>query len=241
MLAVRSDEPGARARLVDAYRPLIRHMARSYVGTPNVERDDLYQAGVVGLLRAADRFDPELGVGFWAYGSWWVRQAMQQTTAELSRPVVLSDRALRRLARVRDVRRHLQQQAAREPSSAELAHRSGIDRDHVELLLASDRRPRGLTERVGPDESTTTVGDLVADPQAEDEYDALLEARPVETLPALLDGLTERERRVVRERYGLDGPERTLREVGSSLGVTAERVRQIEREALDKLRAALTG
>jgi RNA polymerase primary sigma factor len=239
VMAARRGEAAARARLVAAFRPLVCHMARTYAGTPNLERDDLLQAGVVGLLRAADRYDPELGTRFWAYASWWVRQAMQQTAAELGHPVVLSDRALRQLARVKAARQALQHEAAREPSSAEVARRSGIDRDHVERLLACDRRPRGLAERVGGAESGTTVGDLVADPRAEDGYDALLDARSVDILPALLDGLTERERQVVCARFGLDGPARTLRELGSSLGLTGERVRQIERGALDKLRAAV--
>jgi RNA polymerase primary sigma factor len=197
------------------------------------------QAGVVGLLRALERYDPSLGTPFWAYATWWVRQAMQQLVADLSRPVVLSDRALRHLARLQDARRALMQRIGREPTTAELMLASGLSRAQMESLLAVERRPRPLDEPVHGEESTAaSFGESLADPRAEDPFDAVPRRSEAESLPEMLDVLTERERMVVRARYGFDGPDRTLRELAAVLGVSAERVRQIQEGALEKLRAA---
>src|SRR4051794_23540607 len=99
VLAAEEGDPGARDRLIQAFWPLIGSVARIYRSSAAVDRTELMQEGVVGLLRALERFDPSRGTPFWAYASWWVRQAMQQLVSELTRPVVLSDRALRQLAR----------------------------------------------------------------------------------------------------------------------------------------------
>src|SRR3954451_16844076 len=109
VLAAQRGRPGARAELVEAFMAPIASVARLYRGTRAVSREELIQDGVVGLLRAVERYDASLGTPFWAYASWWVRQAMQQLVSELTRPVVLSDRAARQLARVRNAEReHLQ-------------------------------------------------------------------------------------------------------------------------------------
>src|ERR1700739_3298591 len=119
--AARPGSPLARARLVESFMPLIGGVARIYRQAPGVERSELVQEGVAGLLRALERYDAELGTPFWAYASWWVRQAMQQLVAELSRPVVLSDRALRQLAQIREARGVFVRVHARDPSLKELA------------------------------------------------------------------------------------------------------------------------
>src|SRR6185437_4673215 len=103
------------------FMPLIGSVASIYRGSRAVDRGELTQEGVVGLLSALERFDPDRGTPFWAYACWWVRQAMQQLVSELTRPVVLSDRALRQLARVKDARREHTHAHSREPCSAELA------------------------------------------------------------------------------------------------------------------------
>jgi RNA polymerase sigma factor (sigma-70 family) len=232
--------PGpARDQLVDAFMPLIGSAARAYRGSVAVDRRELVQEGVVGLLRALERYDPELGTPFWAYASWWVRQAMQQLVAELTRPVVLSDRALRQLARLKAVQRSYGQSHGREPTAAELAAEAGLTRDQVASLTTAERRARALEEPIGGDgDVTATFGELIADPRAEDAYD-LVPLRPaIDQLPSLLTVLTERERMIVRARYGLDGDELTLRQLADRLGVSAERVRQIEQGALVKLRDA---
>jgi RNA polymerase primary sigma factor len=240
VVAAQSGDDEARSELVDAFLPLIAGVARIYRGSAAVDRAELMQDGVVGLLRALSRYDAGRDTPFWAYASWWVRQAMQQLVSELGRPVVLSDRALRQLARVRDARFAHVQACGREPSSAELALRTGLSRSQVENLIVAERCPRGLEEPVHHGEGTVgSFGDLLADPRAEDSYDDVSRRLEVEALPELLEELDDRERTIVSRRFGLDGPEQTLRELAGTFGISAERVRQVEERALGKLRTAL--
>jgi RNA polymerase primary sigma factor len=197
------------------------------------------QEGVVGLLRAVERFDPGSPVPFWGYASWWVRQAMQQLVSELSRPVVLSDRALRQLSRVKQAHAAHHDETGREATLSELADRSGVEEEQLANLMAADRPARGLEQPLDGEEGTIgTFGDLIADPLAEDEYEQVITRIAASELRDLLSGLSQRERMVLRARLGLDGPVRSLREIAERLGVSAERVRQLEDRALGKLRAA---
>jgi RNA polymerase primary sigma factor len=245
VIAAQRSEPEARASLVVVCTPLIGSVARMYRGSAAVNRGELMQEGIVGLLRALERYDVELGTPFWAYASWWVRQAMQQLVSELTRPVVLSDRAVRQLARVKDARRSLAQTRGGEPTIRELAAETGLEPAQVERLIAAERMPRALEEPIGGEDGAGTYGDLLADPCAEDAYDRVAPWLGTRELGHILLDLTDRERDIVRARYGLDGAELTLRELGERFGVSAERVRQIEQQALEKLRTsapnALTG
>lgn len=247
VLAAKAGDRGARAQLVESFMPLISSIARTY-RSGQVQRLELLQEGVVGLLRALERFDAERGVPFWGYATWWVRQAMQQLVAELTRPVVLSDRALRHLARLKQAHHEVVGQTGREPDRDELAARTGLTADQVDDLLATERAPRSLQEPLSGSESEIgTFGDLLADPLAEDEYELVLAAIEVDELHSMLAALTNRERDVLRARYGLgngnggdgdeDRNESSLRAVGDRLGLSGERVRQIERRALNKLAA----
>jgi RNA polymerase primary sigma factor len=236
----RAGDAQARARLIEACMPLIAHMSRTY-RSGRVERQELLQEGVIGVLRALERYDPERGVPFWGYASWWVRQAMQQLVAELTRPMVLSDRALRQLARLKQAHREAVQRTGREPTRDELAERSGLEPEQVDDLLAVERAPKPLDEPVaGREGDVGPFGELLADPMAEGEYERVLAAVQVDELHGLLAGLSNREREVLRARYGLDGgDERSLREIGDELGLSGERVRQIETRAIGKLAAAM--
>jgi RNA polymerase sigma factor (sigma-70 family) len=238
--AARRNRPYARARLVESFMPLIGSLARIYAHAPTVDRSELMQEGVVGMLRALERYDPELGTPFWAYASWWVRQAMQQVVSELSRPVVLSDRALRQLAHVRDARRSFARAHAREPTVRELAAASELTLEQLHRLSVAERPPRGLEEPI--DDATggggATFGDTLRDPRAEEAYEELGVRTGAAEVPRLLARLSERERGVVEGRYGLQRQELTLKELGEAMGISAERVRQIEQTALEKMRAA---
>jgi RNA polymerase sigma factor (sigma-70 family) len=237
--AAQAGDAEARARLVEAALPLIAGMARTY-RTRHVERVELLQEGVVGVLRALERYDPARGVPFWGYASWWVRQAMQQLVSELTRPVVLSDRALRHLASLKTAHRAFVQETSRQPERGDLAQRTGLTPDQVDDLLATERVPRSLDEPVhGADGEVGTFGELLSDPLAEGEYERVLRAIDAAALRSLLAALSERERAVLAARYGLDGPEESLRDVGERLGLSGERVRQIEHRALGKLAAAV--
>jgi RNA polymerase primary sigma factor len=229
-----------RERLVDVFTPSIAGLARIYRRSSNVDWNELMQDGVVGLLRALERFNPDLNVPFWGYASWWVRQAMQQLVSERSRPIVLSDRALRQLARVKDAQRRFEQSHRGEPSCGELAAAAGLPRGQVENLLRIERKPRGLEESAGGQAGEgATVGDLLADPTAEEPYETATNRVLVGELPRLLARLSARQRAVICARYGIGGDEQTLRQVAGTLGVSAERVRQIEQAALDTLAEAV--
>jgi RNA polymerase sigma factor (sigma-70 family) len=231
----------ARAQLVEAFLPLIGSVARNYRSSAQITRTELVQEGVVGLLRALERYDPSLDVPFWGYASWWVRQAMQQLVAELTRPVVMSDRALRQLSRIKDAYARLQATGER-ATLMDLSEHTGLDSAQLANLIAADRPPKALEEPVRGDEGEIgAFGELIADPLAEDEYERVITSIAISELRDLLSSLSDRERLVLRARFGLDGESQSLREVAGRLGLSAERVRQIEARALGKLRAAAVG
>jgi RNA polymerase sigma factor (sigma-70 family) len=240
VLAAAGGDALAREELVEQFLPLIGSVARSYRSTAGVERSELMQEGVVGLLRALERFDPAMGTPFWAYASWWVRQAMQQLVAEVRRPVVLSDRALRQLARVKEARRVHVQSEGMEPSNEQLAERTGLAVAQVQRLIAIDRTPRGLDEPLGSgsDDRAGTIGDTVADPTGEDEYERVISRVASDQVSGLPDSLSAREREILCARYGIGCDAKTLREIADGFALSAERVRQIEERALAKLRTA---
>jgi RNA polymerase primary sigma factor len=231
----------ARDRLVEAFMPTIGGMAGMYARSTAVERSELIQEGVVGLLRALARFDPDVGAPFWAYASWWVRQAMQQLVSEMTRPFVLSDRALRKLARVKDARAHHLQAEGRDPTIADLVRATDFSREQVVRLLAVERAPRGLDEHVGGEsDSMATLGDAVADPVSEDDYVRVVETIESHEVGKLSARLPKRERHIVRAHYGFGCPARTLRQIALEMELSVERVRQLEERALGRLRAAVT-
>lgn len=240
VLAAKRGDPHDRELFVVAFRPSVAGVARMYRGSLRVEWNELMQEGVVGLLQALERYDDELGVPFWTYASWWVRQAMQHVVSELSRPIVLSDRALRQLARIKDARRALEQARGREATCQDVAALAELPRCQVESLMCTDRPPRGLDDPVrGDTDEHMTAGELLADPPAEDAYERVERGLLVGELPNLLGTLNERERTVICSRYGIGRAPRTLREIGITLRITAERVRQIEQASLEKLSAAI--
>jgi RNA polymerase sigma factor (sigma-70 family) len=237
--AAKDGDRRAREELVEAFLPLIAGVARVYRGSPLITRVELMQEGVVGLLRALERYDPTLGVPFWGYATWWVRQAMQQLIAELTRPTVLSDRALRHLAQLKRAHGDYLQRHGREPTGAQLATDTDLSHAQVGELLALERIPQSMDEPVaGVEGELGAFGELLADPLAEDAYEQLLDNSEIEQVRAVLGSLNERERTILRARYGLDGEEQSLREIGERIGLSGERVRQIENRALGKLRAA---
>ena len=240
MIAAECGDADACRRLVEAFLPAIANLARGFGGS-RVERRELLQEGVAGLLFAARRYDSELGTPFWAYASFWVRKAMQELVAELTRPVAFSDRAVRDLAHIRRAREaHLQTHGA-EPTIAELSGATGLAPAQLESLQATERTPRAIEDRLTADgESGATVGDTIVDPRAEHAYEHVLDELEIHEVLDLTNGLEERERTVIRSHYGLGQRPQTLSEIGAGLGLTAERARQIEAAALGKLREALS-
>jgi RNA polymerase primary sigma factor len=242
VLRAKAGGPRDREELVKWFAPMIAGVARAYRRSTAVDREELTQEGVVGLLRALERYEPERGVPFWGYAVWWVRQAMQQVVSELSRPMVLSDRALRQLARIKDAQRRFEQAYRHEPSPTELTSLVGLPRWQIESLFRAERSARGLDEPAGGERSEgTSLVELLADVPAQDAYERVDRRELARAVPNLLAFLNERERTVICSRFGLGRPVQTLREVAPNLGVSAERVRQIEHDALEKLHTAAAG
>jgi RNA polymerase primary sigma factor len=237
--AAECGDSAACRRLVEVFLPAIGGIAAGFRGDA-FESRELLQEGVAGLLFAARRYDPGLNTPFWAYASFWVRKAMQEFVAELAPPVSLSDRAVRELARIKSARRDYEQTRRAEPSSEALSRATGLTRHKIERLQATERVPRTIDEPLAADgESSETLGETIADPAAEQAYQHVLDELEIGYLRDLTNELDERERAVVRAHYGLGERPKTLGEIGATLGLTAERARQIETAALSKLRSRL--
>jgi RNA polymerase primary sigma factor len=231
-------DEAAREDLIQRLLPLVHATARRY-RTEGLEQADLLQEGIVGLLRALERFDAERGVPFAAYATWWIRQSLQEARSDFMRPLRLPPKALRQLSQLKSEHQRIYQDERRSARVAELAERTNIELEQAEALMVADARERSLDEPIETmDAELGTLGDLLEDPLSAATYENVVDAVAGEQLRALLSRLTDRERDVVRARFGFDAPSEKLAEVGERLGVSAERVRQIEERALAKLRSA---
>jgi RNA polymerase sigma factor (sigma-70 family) len=228
----------ARSRLVQRSLPLVMRVARRYAGQ-DVELADLVQEGVLGVLRAIERFDPSRGVPFVAYATWWLRQSMQQAIAEQSRSIRLPTHVLWDIHRMRQARGEILANSGRAASSAELERRLEWSRGRLDDVLRAERPALSLDAPYEGDEGETdSLGDLMADPLSEEIYEQVVTGVSADAVRTLLSTLTEREQQVLSWRFGVDGEELSLRQIGRRLGMSAERVRQIEQRALVKLRTA---
>lgn len=225
----------AREHLIRANSRLVISVAKKYIGR-GVPFLDLIQEGNIGLIRTADKFNYRLGNKFSTYATWWIRQAVTRAIADQSRtirvPVHMGDQINRMLRTAH----RLTQELGREPTSDELANALEIPTRKAEELLRVARRPISL-ETPTDDEGKSELGDFIEDKEIPAPDEAVTSSMLRELLQEILQGLPPREVRILQMRYGLvDGETYTLEEVGKKLGVTRERVRQIEAQALSRLR-----
>ena len=229
------DADRARAHLIQANLRLVVSVAKKYVGR-GLSFLDLIQEGNIGLMKATDKFDHTRGFKFSTYATWWIRQAITRAISDQSRTIRLPVHVGETINRVRKTSHRLQQILEREPTQEEIARAMDITDDKVRQVLDVARHPVSLEAPVGTD-GDAFLGDFIEDesmpPPLELASQQLLKAQISEALGKL----TERERKIIVLRFGLeDGKFRTLEEVGREFGITRERIRQIEAKALRKLR-----
>jgi RNA polymerase primary sigma factor len=228
----------ARHRLIEMNLRLVISVARRYVNR-GLPLEDLIQEGNLGLFRAVDKYDPKRGWRFSTYAYWWIRQGVTRAIADQARTIRMPVHTGQLLNRLGEVRRQLEQRIGRDPTPAEIAAEIGLPEERVLETLVASREPLSLESTIlGTDNST--LADVVPDDGAPDAQEQVELSERRTKLDEVLDALTPRERAVIRLRFGLeDGTPLTLAEVGHRLGVSRERVRQLEADGLRKLRSGV--
>ncbi|MCA0155638.1 sigma-70 family RNA polymerase sigma factor [Tsukamurella sp. M9C] len=229
------DGQAARQHLLEANLRLVVSLAKRYTGR-GMPLLDLIQEGNLGLIRAMEKFDYAKGFKFSTYATWWIRQAITRGMADQSRTIRLPVHLVEQVNKLARIRRELHQQLGREATDAELAEESGIPAEKIADLMDHSRDPVSLDMPVGSDEEAP-LGDFIEDAEAASAESAVISRLMHSDVRSVLATLDEREQQVIRLRYGLDdGQPRTLDQIGKLFGLSRERVRQIEREVMSKLR-----
>jgi RNA polymerase primary sigma factor len=236
---IKKGDREARALMIKANLRLVVKIAHDYkgLGLPVL---DLVSEGNIGLMKAVERFDPAKGGKLSTYAAWWIKQSIKRALANQSKTIRLPVHLVDKISKMNRVSSQMSEELGREPTDDELAEEIGLSPRTVSQLKTVAIRPSSLNAPIGDDDSTE-FGEMVGDEDARTPFEFLEDRNLRDELPDLLATLDDRERTIIFQRFGLDGAKpRTLEEVGKKLGVTRERIRQVQNIALVKLRRALS-
>jgi RNA polymerase primary sigma factor len=232
---IRKGDEAAREHMIRANLRLVVKIAREYEGF-GLPLLDMINEGNMGLMKAVERFDPAKGGKLSTYASWWIKQSVRRAIANQAKTIRLPLHALDTLAKAQRVATSLREELGREPEAEELASSLGVPRSRLNQMRTAALQPASLDAQLGDDDSSR-LGEVVRDERALTPYEELEAKSLLGMLSDLVGRLDPRERKILGLRFGLDGGEsRTLDEIGGKFGLTRERIRQLQNEALVKLR-----